>query len=84
MNLTSIHEGKGSIPGPSQCCHELWGRSQTQLTSGVAVAVVWAAALIQPLAWELPYDRCGPKKTRKEIFGGKGKSLDGVMHGSPP
>ena len=35
-------------------CHELWCWSQTRLRSGVAVAVVQAAAtaLIRPLAWE--------------------------------
>ena len=32
-------------------CHELWCRSQTQLGSGIAVAV----APIGPLAWESPY-----------------------------
>ena len=38
-------------------CHELQCRSQRQLGSGVAVAVVWssAEAWIRPLAWELPY-----------------------------
>ena len=34
-----------------QYCPELWCGSQTWLGSGIAVAV----ALIQPLAWELPY-----------------------------
>ena len=34
-----------------QGCHELWCRSQMPLGSCVAVAV----ALIQLLAWELPY-----------------------------
>ena len=37
-------------------CHELWGKSQTQLRSGVAT--VWcrpaATAPTQPLAWEPP------------------------------
>ena len=38
------------------CCHELWGRSQMRLRSRIALAVAWpvAAALIRPLAWELP------------------------------
>ena len=36
MNLTSIHEDKGSIPGLAQC-HELWCR---RLGSLVAVALV--------------------------------------------
>ena len=35
------------------CC-ELWCRSQTLLGSSVAVAQA-AAALIQPLVWELPF-----------------------------
>ena len=47
MNLTSIHEDAGSIPGPLsglriQRCPELWCR-------------LAATAPIQPLAWEPPY-----------------------------
>ena len=40
------------------CC-ELWYRSQTELSLNLALLWLWyrpeAAALIQPLAWELPY-----------------------------
>ena len=47
MNLTRHHEVVGSIPGLASLggsriwrCRELWCRSQTQLGSRVAVAVV--------------------------------------------
>ena len=37
-------------------CHKLQCRSQLQLGSGVTVVVVYlVAALIRPLAWELPW-----------------------------
>ena len=40
----------------TQCCHELWCSSQTQLRSGMAVAVTMGAvAPFWPLAWEPPY-----------------------------
>ena len=43
-NPTSIHEVVGLIPGLTQWvkvqrCHELWCKLQTQLRSGIAVAV---------------------------------------------
>ena len=40
------------------CCHELWCKFQTQLVSGIALAVAYrlaASAMILPLAWEPPY-----------------------------
>ena len=46
---------------------ELWGRSQTRLRSGVAVAVVQAAAApIGPLAWERPYATGAALKRQRE------------------
>ena len=57
-NLTNINEDVGSIPGLRiQRCLELWCRSQMQLGSHIAVAVVRqaAAAPIQPLARDLTY-----------------------------
>ena len=44
------------------------GRSQTQLRSDVALAVVEAGscALIQPLAWELPYAADAALKSKKK------------------
>ena len=55
-------------------CRELWCRLQTQLGSGIAVAVavvrVVATAPIRPLAWEPPYAagaaQRNSKKTKKK------------------
>ena len=47
IHSTSTHEDTGSNPGLAgrlriQCAHELWWKSQTQLESCVAVAVLQA------------------------------------------
>ena len=49
-------------------CRELWCRLQTQLGSGVAVAVsrLTAVALIGLLAWEPPYAMGVPLKRQKK------------------
>ena len=58
-NPTSIHDNVGSIPGLAYCGEDpellwLWYR-------------LLAAALIRPIAWELPYARgCSPKKKKKK------------------
>ena len=51
-----------------QHCCKLWHRLQMGLRSGIAVVVVQAsaAALIQPLAWELPNATGAAIKRRKE------------------
>ena len=47
------------------CCHELWCRSQTQLVSGVAVAVV-VAGIYSSLAWEPPCATNSALKSKKK------------------
>ena len=71
MNPTSIHEDVGLIPGSLSelkiyCCPELQCRLQTQLGSGVAVAVVGAGSCSSnstPSLGTSICHGCGPKKT---------------------
>ena len=70
INLTSIHEYTGSIPGPAQQIKvpvfcELWYRSQKWLGSCVAVALASATAPIRALAWEPPYATGEAQKSQK-------------------
>ena len=74
VNLTSIHEDTGSIPGPVQwveewhCC-ELWCRLQTWLGSHVTVAVAepggYSSDLIPSL--ELPCAMGAALKSKNKI-----------------
>ena len=61
-NLTSINEDVGSIPGLSglriQHCHEPWCRSQMQLGSHIAVAVVQAGSYRSDLTPSLGTSIC--------------------------
>ena len=72
-NPTSIHEDAGLIPVllsglRTQHCHELWCRSQTQLGSGIAVAVVQASSHSSDWTPSLgiPYALGGALKKKKK------------------
>ena len=58
IQLVSMRTQVQSLTSPSelriQCCHEPWCRSQTQLRSGIVVAVTWASSYSSDStpAWE--------------------------------
>ena len=70
VNPTNIHEGMGSIPGPTQ-----WVKGSDvavscgvgcRCSSDLALRRLAAAALIQLLAWELAYATGAALKIKKE------------------
>ena len=68
---SSIHEDAGSIPGLSGL--RIWHSCDARCRHGTDPALLWlwfrpvAAALIRPLAWELPHAVPGALKKNKSI-----------------
>ena len=69
MNPSRDHKVADSLSGLSiQCCSELWHMSQTQLRSGIAVAMVQAGSYSSNQTPSLGTSiccRCSPKQTKR-------------------